>query len=176
MTRMFAPILAFTCDEIWKAMPHRAEDDVRNVVLNEMHKPFLSYALSEDALKKWDVLMGLRSDVNGVLETARADKRIGKPLEAAVVLSAGDEAARQALEAVSGLNLAELFIVSSCTVAGENDHGAQAVCGVGTVNPGLKISVSEAPGVKCPRCWMHSVDADAETGLCPRCAAVVAKL
>ena len=43
-------------------------------------------------------------------------------------------------------------------------------------NPGLKISVIEAPGVKCPRCWMHSENADPETGLCPRCAAVVAKL
>ena len=31
------------------------------------------------------------------------------------------------------------------------------------------------PGVKCPRCWKHSVDADPETGLCPRCAAVIAE-
>jgi isoleucyl-tRNA synthetase len=37
---MFAPILAFTCDEIWQAMPHRSSDDARNVVLNEMNKPF----------------------------------------------------------------------------------------------------------------------------------------
>ena len=52
----------------------------------------------------------------------------------------------------------------------------QHVTGKGSKNPGLEISVSEAPGVKCPRCWMHSVEADPETGLCPRCAAVVAKL
>ena len=38
------------------------------------------------------------------------------------------------------------------------------------------ISVSEAPGKKCPRCWKHSLQADPETELCPRCAAVVAKL
>ena len=50
------------------------------------------------------------------------------------------------------------------------------VTGKGAKNPGLEISVSEAPGTKCPRCWMHSVDADPETGLCPRCKAVVAKL
>ena len=48
MTRMFAPILAFTCDEIWQAMPHRSEDDPRNVLLNEMNKPFSAYALSAD--------------------------------------------------------------------------------------------------------------------------------
>ena len=42
--------------------------------------------------------------------------------------------------------------------------------------PALGISVIEAPGAKCPRCWKQTVEADAETGLCPRCAAVVAKL
>ena len=47
MTKMFAPILAFTCDEIWQAMPHKAGDDRRNVVLNTMNKPFAAYALSE---------------------------------------------------------------------------------------------------------------------------------
>ena len=41
--------------------------------------------------------------------------------------------------------------------------------------PELTVGVSEAKGTKCPRCWMHSLDANAE-GLCPRCAAVVAKL
>ena len=40
MTKLFAPILAFTCDEIWQAMPHRADEDSRNVVLNEMNQPF----------------------------------------------------------------------------------------------------------------------------------------
>jgi len=35
--------------------------------------------------------------------------------------------------------------------------------------------VSEAKGEKCPRCWMHSNAANAE-GLCPRCAAVIAKM
>ena len=51
-----------------------------------------------------------------------------------------------------------------------------AAQGKGANFPGLEISVREAPGTKCPRCWMHSVDADPETGLCPRCAAVVKEL
>ena len=41
--------------------------------------------------------------------------------------------------------------------------------------PALTIGVTEAKGVKCPRCWMHSQDDNAE-GLCPRCAVVIAKL
>ena len=172
MTKMFAPILAFTCDEIWLAMPHRAEDDARNVLLNVMNQPFDAYALSNDELAKWDQLIRVRTDVNGVLEAARAEKRIGKPLEAAVTLRADDDAAKAALDDVQSMNLPELLIVSQCLVGG--DVPEDAVTGTGTNFPGLHISVSNAPGTKCPRCWMHSEQADPETGLCPRCAAAVA--
>ena len=174
MTKMFAPILAFTCDEIWQAMPHRAADDPRNVVLNEMNAPFEAYALSDEESRNWDRLIALRGDVNGVLEAARAAKRIGKPLEAAVTLRAKTDSARESLRAVKGMNLAELFIVSRCLIAEDGEDSAEAVTGEGVNVPGLAIAVEEAPGVKCPRCWMHSEDADPETGLCPRCAAVVA--
>ena len=176
LTKMFAPILAFTCDEIWLAMPHKSTDDARNVVLNVMNKPFTEYALDDDALAKWDALISLRSDVNGVLEAARADKRIGKALEASVTLHAVDDASRDAVKKVESMNLSELFIVSKCLISDEDDPSEGAVIGEGVNNPGLKISVTEAPGTKCPRCWMHSEHADPETGLCPRCAAVVAKL
>ena len=176
MTKMFAPILAFTCDEIWQAMPHRAGDDGRNVVLNVMNAPFEAYALSDEELARWDRLIALRGDVNLVLESARAAKRIGKPLEAAVTLRVKSESARESLRAVEGMNLAELFIVSQCLVAEDGEDEADAVTGEGVNVPGLSVAVKEAPGTKCPRCWMHSVDADPETGLCPRCAAVVAGL
>ena len=175
MTKMFAPILAFTCDEIWLAMPHRDGDDVRNVVLNEMNKPFTEYALDDDEMAKWDALISVRNDVNGVLEAARGAKRIGKPLEASVTLHA-KSASRQTVESISDMNLSELFIVSECLISDEDEHDPEAVVGDGSYNSGLTVSVKEAPGTKCPRCWMHSTKADPETGLCPRCAAVVAKL
>ena len=175
MTKMFAPILAFTCDEIWLAMPHRDGDDVRNVVLNEMNKPFTEYALDDDEMAKWDALISVRNDVNGVLEAARGAKRIGKPLEASVTLHAKG-ASRQTVERISDMNLSELFIVSECLISDEDEHDPEAVVGDGSYNSGLTVSVKEAPGIKCPRCWMHSTKADPETGLCPRCAAVVAKL
>ena len=174
LAKMYAPILPFTCDEIWQAMPHREADDGRNVVLNEFSQPYTQYALTEDAMKKWDTLIALRSDVNGVLETARADKRIGKALEAHVALYAGDEAARAALEAVRDLNLAELFIVSDVLLE-SGAPKAENICGKGVNFPAMEIEVLPAAGQKCPRCWMHSTRANAE-GLCPRCAAVVAEL
>ena len=168
MTKLFAPILAFTCDEIWLAMPHKAEDDARNVLLNQMSKPYAEYALDADAMAKWDTLFALRSDVNLALEAARNDKLIGKALEAHVTLHAADEAARAALEAVKDLDLVSVLLVSSVEL-GEAE-GVQ-----GANFPGLTVAVSEAKGAKCPRCWMHSEQAD-EEGLCPRCAKVVAAI
>ena len=172
LTKMFAPILAFTCDEIWLAMPHRSEDDARNVVLNEMNKPFVEYALDDAEMGKWDMLISVRNDVNGVLEKARADKRIGKPLEASVTLRASGES-KAVLDRISDMNLKELLIVSECLVADDDQADEAAVTASGSYNPGLTVSVKEAEGTKCPRCWMHSVDADPETGLCPRCKSVL---
>ena len=170
MTKVFAPILAFTCDEIWLQMPHRAEDDPRNVVLNQMTKPYADYALSEAEMTAWETAFRLRSDVNGVLETARADKRIGKSLEAHVALFAKDEDTKAALEAVKAIDLPEIFIVSNVSTD-EAAPAEGAVVEAGVSYPGLTVAVSEAKGTKCPRCWMHSETPD-EHGLCPRCAAV----
>ena len=169
MAKVFAPILAFTCDEIWQSMPHREGDDTRNVLLNQMPEGFDAYCLDADTMAKWELLTRIRQDVNGVLEKARADKRIGKALEAHVTLNTENAALKAACE---GVNLAELFIVSDVTW-GAPEEGAEVGSGVNA--PELTIGVSEARGEKCPRCWMHSVHANAD-GLCPRCARVVATL
>ena len=150
-------------------MPHRAADDGRNVLLNQMPESFAEYALSDADMAKWDMVMKLRQDVNGVLELARADKRIGKALEAHVSLSCEDAAVVSACE---GLNLAEIFIVSSCDWEAVP---AGATTGTGANLPTLTVGVTEARGEKCPRCWMHSEEAD-ENGLCKRCAAVISQL
>ena len=161
MTKLFAPILAFTCDEIWLAMPHRAEDDGRNVLLNEMNKPFADYALTQEQMAQWDKIIAVRDAVNVALEAARNGKKIGKSLEADVALTVPSEDAFLA-ERDSAL-LADLFIVSQVEI---------------TVGGELAVSVSEAAGQKCERCWKHHplVGADmAHPTLCPRCAGVIAK-
>ena len=91
------------------------------------------------------------------------------------MLFARDDEAKAALKEIEGLNLAELFIVSACTVSASEPRLPEAVMGKGENLPGLSIYVHEAAGQKCPRCWMHSEAADPETGLCPRCAAVLAQ-
>ena len=162
MTRMFAPILAFTCDEVWLAMPHRTEDDGRNVLFNEMVQPYTQYALSQEEMENWGRIASLRSTVNGALEQARADRIIGKSLEAAVSLTVPQEDAF--LTRMSEEALADLFIVSQVSL---------------TVGDEVSVRVKAAAGVKCGRCWkvLHSVASVGEhEALCPRCAAVMAKL
>ncbi len=160
MTRIMAPILAFTCDEIWQAMAHREGDDPRNVLFNDMHQPFADYALDAAAMEKWAAIEALRDKVNAALEAARSEKTIGKSLEAAVTLTVPEENAWLA----ETPELADLLIVSQVTVK----IGAEAA-----------VEVSKAQGGKCERCWkvLGSVGSDAEhPTLCPRCAAAVRNL
>ena len=162
MTKLFAPILAFTCDEIWLAMPHREGDDVRNVVLNDMNKPFEAYALSAESMAKWEKIISIRNTVNVALEAARAEKRIGKALEAAVTLTVPAESAF--LADMNAEAVADLFIVSQVDI---------------TVGTELSVSVAEAKGEKCERCWKHHIKVGSDAKhptLCPRCAKVVSAL
>ena len=179
ITKLFAPILAFTCDEIWQAMPHREGDDGRNVVLNEMNKPFAEYALDDDAMLRWGVLMQLRDSVNAALEAARNEKKIGKALEAHVTLVTDKAVAESNLEETRKAfadQWADLFIVSDVEVS---DDAALYAQGIDTVLSGVRVLISEAKGEKCERCWKHHTGVGSDSThptLCPRCAAVVAKL
>ena len=161
MTKLFAPILAFTCDEIWQAMPHREGDDPRNVLLNEMNKPFTAYALDEAAMARWDEIIKVRGAVNGALEAARSEKRIGKSLEAKVILKTADPD-RFLLPEMDEESLADVLLVSQAALeAGGGD---------------LEVRVESAQGAKCERCWkiLPSVGQDGgHPTLCRRCAKVV---
>ncbi len=175
MTKLFAPILAFTCDEIWQAMPHRSTDDGRNVVFNEMNKPFADYDLGEAAMLRWSVLIQLRTGVNAALESARAAKAIGKALEAQVILVTDKPVAESSLAQTQnrfGSQWADLFLVSSVEVAEDAELYAQAA---ETPLEGVRVLVRPAEGVKCPRCWKHTASTHPD-GLCPRCAAVIAAM
>ena len=158
MTKVMSPILCFTSDEIWQAMAHREGDDVRNVLFNDMNKAFTEYALDEAEMAKWDRIIAVRTVVNGVLEAARAEKKIGKALEASVALTVTAEDAF--LAEMDAELLADLLIVSQVTV---------------TVGGELSASCENAAGEKCPRCWKHSTTPGTDN-LCPRCAGVVAKI
>ena len=164
MTKLFSPILAFTCDEIWQAMPHRPEDDPRNVVLNEMNQIFPDYALDEATMARWENIIKTRNAVNAALEQARSEKKIGKSLEAKVILSEADPDTLF-LPGMDEAAMADLLIVSQV----ERRKG----------DGGLKVQVGPAEGQKCERCWKVLPSVGSHAGhptLCARCAAVVEQM
>ncbi len=176
LTKLMAPILCFTCDEIWQAMPHRSGDDARNVLFNEMDRPFTEYAIDNSV--SWAMVIQLRNGVNAALETARAEKKIGKSLEArvTVVRSRDSQVDISDVRDHFAGQWADLFIVSGVDFSDDEALYAQ---GVDTPLSGVRVVVGPAQGEKCERCWKHdpTVGSDAaHPTLCRRCAAVVAKL
>ncbi len=169
LVRMISPILCYTADEIWQAMPHEAADDVRNVAYNEIPQADEAFSLSEADRAVWAKLTAFRDDVNKALEGARNEKVIGKPLEASVTVFADAEAA--ALLGDSGQDLADLCIVSALSVVEGEGEGMDS-----EYYPGLKIAVKRASAEKCLRCWKQSASVGSDSkhpALCARCAKVV---
>lgn len=171
IVRMVSPILCFTSDEIWKAMPHQEGDDLRNIALNGMPAPNAAYAFDARKQEKWTRLLVLRDEVNKALEAARNQKIIGKPLEAAVTVELNGVDCAYFRENFTEEALADLCIVSEMHVS-EGEGAPKTV----ENRYGLKVTVAHAEGKKCERCWkfVGSVGSDSRhPALCARCASVV---
>ena len=159
LTRLIAPILTFTADEIWQQLPKKAGDDARNVVFNKMPE---KTGVSIDT-EKWDKIHAIRNDVLVALEKKRNEKVIGKSLEAKVILHTSEDLSDILPE------LAMAFIVSKVEIAdGEGEYKGDY--------QGVSITVEKAEGKKCERCWTYSdyvgTD-DKHPDLCERCAKVI---
>ena len=116
-------------------------------------------------MAKWEKLIEVRDAVNGALETARAEKKIGKSLEAHVTLvkDAASHDNLAPLQEKIADQWADLFIVSDVEVSDDALWAARAE----TPIAGVRVLVSEAKGEKVPRCWKHSTQPYNKKGLCP---------
>lgn len=155
MTRMIAPILAYTSDEIWKYMPHSSSEKAEHVVYNEMPEK-VDISIDDDFMAFWDEIHELRDDVKKSLETFIKDKTIKSSLEAKVTLAASGD--KLAFLKKAENELATAFIVSEVEII-ENSSD-------------LEISIEKAEGEKCERCWVISktVGENSEhPTLCSRC-------
>jgi isoleucyl-tRNA synthetase len=146
-----APILSFTAEEIYEAMPGTKE---KSVHLTD----FPSTPAPGTDMPAWERLLELRERVSKVLETARAAQTIGQSLEADITLSG---IAREQLLGDLNVDLAKFFIVSHVDFV---DGAAE------------DITMSPARGKKCGRCWQYREEVVEEGGLCKRCEDVVASL
>ena len=160
LTLLMAPVLSFTAEEIWQALPAR-EGKAESVFL-ETFRPTAAPEGAEALLARWERLLEVRRLVTKALEGAKGE--IGKSLEAAVAIRA-DAGTAAFLASFGEAVLKEVFIVSGVEVREDAAAAAPAV------------TVRRADGRKCSRCWCWSTGvgaAAAHPEVCPRCAAALA--
>ena len=172
MCRWIAPILSFTADELWKAIPGEHSDSVllENWYLN------LSALDKEEKMNMafWQTILEVRSAVSKELETLRADKTIGSSLDAEVTLYVETEL-KEKLESLKE-ELRFVLITSAASVKdiSEADTDCIAVtidCGNGNTQT-IKIKALASKHKKCVRCWHHQEDIGSNSEhpeLCGRC-------
>ena len=172
MTRLIAPILAFTSDEIWAAMPHTADVNGESVLLGDMPAWDSALALDPGTAERWEKLVSVREAVNKALENARSAGVFKKAQDTEITISVAEQKDADFLNSV---DLAALCIVSKAAATTEAVEGERAEdCLIPCT---IAVAFSQAP--KCVRCWNHDAGVGADHDhpeLCPRCAAVVKAL
>lgn len=173
LVRLVAPVLCFTSEEVWQALPNKEEREwsVHMSDMPKVNEAYLDKALDE----KWKKRLAVRSVAMKALEEARQAKVIGHPLDAEVTVYADGEAydivKAMEKELADFLLVSQTHIVSGTAAAPENAASNEE----GTV----KASVAVCTLAKCERCWKRSADVDADPkhpGVCARCAHVLTEM
>ncbi|WP_067838777.1 isoleucine--tRNA ligase [Amphibacillus sediminis] len=162
LVQLVAPILTHTAEEVWSYIPAKEAAFVQLTDMPSVKK----IANSQGLLEKWDHFMAVRDDILKALEEARADKVIGKSLEAKLTIRALDENTKALLEDIDRLD--QLFIVSKVDLI-DTEQMANSYNYV-------EVKVEKYDAEKCERCWVAS-DTVGEhkhhPTLCLRCAEIV---
>jgi isoleucyl-tRNA synthetase len=168
LTRLLAPLLSYTADELWGHLPGTREESVHMAVFPTAAS--LEPLVDRTLLDQWARLVAVREAVLAAIEPLRKDKQIGSSLQAKVVLSAS-EAQLNFLERYAA-DLPMLFIVSEVALQPEPSdaemHNEAAP----------QVRIERASGVKCERCWRYvpAVSSDPEfAGVCARCQDALAE-
>jgi len=171
MARLLAPILTFTCEEVWQHLPKMPDrlDSVHLTTFPDAKDVLGGVSVPEDDLQQadWTTLLAVREQAMKALEEQRNSKAIGKSLEAQLVITAADPA--YSVLARHRDQLRYLFIVSVVTLAQGSGNGTG----------GVHIEVKKADGAKCERCWNYSTrvgEDKAYPTVCERCSAVLKEL
>ena len=164
LTRLVAPILSFTADELWRYLPPvKGRDESVHMALFPSRDELNALAAPE-LMERWGRLIAVRERVLAEIEPLRKSKQIGSSLQAKVVLSASDQAL--AFLRPYARDLPMLFIVSDVELREAADSAEQ-----------IHVTIERAGGVKCERCWRYVDKIATEgawAGLCERCQEALA--
>jgi isoleucyl-tRNA synthetase len=172
MVRLLAPILTFTCEEVWQHLPKIAGrgESVHLAKFPDAQDVFASPTIAQEDSQQssdWTTLLLVREQVMKALEEERNSKRIGKSLEAQVLITAADPAYSVLKRYAADLRY--LFIVSQVTLQQSSGNGTG----------GVHVEVKKADGLKCERCWNYSTHVGEDRNyptVCERCSAVLKEL
>jgi len=151
MTRLMAPIISFTAEEVWQEIRNTVKLAAlpESVFLADLPVPDQKY-LDTGLERKWDRLFAVRNEVNKALEAKRAERFLGNSLEAKLTLSGTGEL--PALLAEYHDFLPAFFIVSAVEISDKAPEGSYKSNEI----EGLAVGIVRAPGNKCQRCWNWS--------------------
>ncbi len=157
LTRLMAPILSFTAEEVWAVLAP-GQGSVFEQTWLQMDTP-----QDADTLRgRWAQLRTLRGDVTKQLEALRAAGQIGSSLAGDLDLYATGAVAD--LLRSFGDDLRFVFITSRVTV-----HDGQPSDALETALPAVRLKVSASPHTKCERCWHYRADVGHDTNHAPLC-------
>ena len=165
MTLLLTPILTFTAEEVWSAMPSWSgkEESVHLAQFPLANEKYLKADLGE----RWKAMIDAKSEIAKAVEQARKEKVIGHSLDARITIAAPEE--MRALFAAHLEDMRSLLIVSQLQLAEEKDIASPFKS---EEIKGLVVGVEKARGGKCERCWIYeeSVGSDAKhPTVCARC-------
>ena len=162
LTKMIAPVLCFTAEEIWQEMRKMDSSLEESVHMTAWPKPD-AQGLDESVSVRWEKVMEVRGAISRALEVARTGGIIGHALDASVWMVPGENYAN--LQKFVSDDLWEtITIVSGFAVVEKLPEDAAVKHNDDTT--GILVGVSKNPHEKCPRCWKHR----AEVGKQPVCA------
>ncbi len=165
MTRLLAPILTFTSEEVWSSMPawKDKEESVHLAQFPQVSDQYFNAELGE----RWKAMIDAKSEIAKAIEQARKEKTIGHSLDARISIATPQKL--RELIAAHLEDMRALLIVSQLQVVEEKDIAAPFRS---AEIEGLVVGVEKARGGKCERCWIYeeSVGADANhPTVCARC-------
>jgi isoleucyl-tRNA synthetase len=161
LTRLMAPVLPITSEQLWKVLPGGRPESVH--LSDFPRETELTRLIVASLMADWQRLLALRDSVNAEIERQRKDKRIGNSLGARITIRAGAD--DYAILDRYRSDLPMLFIVSEVTV--ERVDADE-----------VKVTAGAATGMKCSRCWRFVSRISTESGhegLCDRCIEAMAE-
>ncbi|MDE0982485.1 MAG: isoleucine--tRNA ligase [Gammaproteobacteria bacterium] len=164
-SRLIAPILSFTADEIWQNIPGARQESVFLSNFADGIADYPELSAFDDAF--WQQLLAVKTSVNKELEAKRAAKEVGASLSAEIDIYCDDALALSLASLESELKFA--LIVSRVAV-----HPlCEAPAGSSSTDlDNVKLVVSASKHDKCERCWHHTQDIGQSSDhptLCQRC-------